>query len=939
MQRHHLKHATFVAVRGVLLISTAVALQWGKYLVKPESLLYDQRVVHCQSARSLPDESLVHLDIDDGAISNIGNFPWPRSQMAQIVDEIGLAQPKVVEFDYLYAEPQKIEYSRMDAVGVDGDQLLADAISKLKCGVVPVSATFEAAGKVSDIRRIVLPLLVENPERTEASCLQALRERGITDNFQTHSDDSFYEIRDEAFYERIMREANTHGDTPAGRAAIRRIMLPNEDPLLTTTVLGNVFDKQYNRAMAERAMLRFTLPVPKNGPPLLHPSAEIAPILPIGKAAGASGFVDYLPSSVQGAVRSVPLLAEYRGRLIPQVDLATACKMLGTDLNQIRVSKDSIVIPRHGARDVVIPVSMLDSNLVGSVGTLMEVPLFGNKNDWLTMYDVPRYEKQARHISAYEVWRICQTSQKLNTNLKSEDQQLRVALDLADSDDRAAYDAAPPTGEAKKQFVKKVLRAVADFVQTLAPDAGSDPTIMHLLQQAKTAGADLQLIAEQNDRLELQLSTLRKQLYEELHDNAVFFGGTATGLKDLQPTSLFYQCPGIVIHGAIYNAIMTGKMWRVVHPSWGVALTAALGILTLLLVTTLSPLHAFFGSIALALGYLAFNGYYLFAYKDLIVAAAGPLVAVALVYTGMTLTSFLTERAKSLRIEKRFQVYVDPNIVKYIVDHPEHVRFDGEKREITTCFSDLAGFTTLTDQMGERIVPLLSEYMSVMIPVIRRHTGYVSQMAGDGIYFFFGAPIDLPNHAESALNTVFGMYDALAAFNVTLKSRGLAQLGMRIGMATGEVIVGDTGAADASAYTAMGGTVNLSARLEPANKVFGSRMLITNRTVELLNGKYLVRPLANLRVAGKLNSVVVYEPLCLMSQATDADKRLAEYTTRVFEAYRVANFNRCIAAAVELEEAFGASKFTKLYTRLSTEHLNRTSPMEHYEGQIILTEK
>jgi adenylate cyclase len=151
--------------------------------------------------------------------------------------------------------------------------------------------------------------------------------------------------------------------------------------------------------------------------------------------------------------------------------------------------------------------------------------------------------------------------------------------------------------------------------------------------------------------------------------------------------------------------------------------------------------------------------------------------------------------------------------------------------------------------------------------------------------------------------------------------------------------VGDTGSKEVSAYTAMGASVNLSSRLESANKVFGSRMLITARTVELLNGSYLVRPLANLRVAGKLNSVVVSEPLCLMSQATESDRLLAEMTTRVFEAYRVADFHGCIAAAGELEQAFGATKFTKLYQRLATEHLDHTAPAEHFEGQIALTEK
>jgi len=265
----------------------------------------------------------------------------------------------------------------------------------------------------------------------------------------------------------------------------------------------------------------------------------------------------------------------------------------------------------------------------------------------------------------------------------------------------------------------------------------------------------------------------------------------------------------------------------------------------------------------------------------------------------MTLTSFLTEIAERSRITRRFRSYVDPDLVSYVVDHPEHVRFDGEKREVTVGFSDLAGFTTLTDQIGEKIVPLLADYMGAMVPVIRRNSGVVAQMSGDGIYFFFGAPRGSPRHAEFAVATALDMHKALAAFNVTVRERGYQEWGMRIGISTGEVIVGDTGPSDgsASAYTAMGATTNLGSRLESVNKIFGTRTLMTARTVELLNGAFLVRPIANVKVAGKLNSVIVYEPICRMTEATERDRKLTEFTARMFEAYRSAVFNRCIAAA------------------------------------------
>jgi adenylate cyclase len=495
----------------------------------------------------------------------------------------------------------------------------------------------------------------------------------------------------------------------------------------------------------------------------------------------------------------------------------------------------------------------------------------------------------------------------------------------------------------KKQFIRDTLdgpNGTGSFVKNLAATLAEapDPDFQKSLDSVKAADANLRLVNEQNERLEEQLQQFRTELYAKLHGHAIFFGGTATGLLDLRPTSLIGECPGVVIHGAIYNAVLTGKIPRVVDPDIDHAITAVIGIFTLLIVLRLAPLFAFIASLTLALGYLAFNGYFLFAYKNLIVSAAGPIVAIGLVWSVVTLTNILTEIAEKSRITRRFRNYVDPSLVDWVVDHPDNVRFDGERREMTVCFSDLVGFTTLTDELGERVVPLLAEYMGKMVPVIRSHNGYVAQLIGDGIYFFFGAPQTNQSHAEHAVQTALGMHKALEHFNITLRERSSKMLGMRIGISTGEVVIGDAGTADASAYTAMGATTNLASRLESANKVFGTHTLITARTVELLNGDYLVRPIANVRVAGKLNSVVVYEPLGLKSECTEQDRALVDCTTKIFQAYRNADFIGCITACADMDQLFGSSKLTKLYTHLSNEHVT-TSATDFCEGQIVLTEK
>jgi len=313
------------------------------------------------------------------------------------------------------------------------------------------------------------------------------------------------------------------------------------------------------------------------------------------------------------------------------------------------------------------------------------------------------------------------------------------------------------------------------------------------------------------------------------------------------------------------------------------------------------------------------------------------LMAGVLVWSGITLTDFIIEIAERNRITRRFRNYVDPTLVDWVLNHPEQTRFDGEVRVMTMAFSDLAGFTAITEHLGERAIPLVARYMGKMVPVIRANKGIVSKLMGDGIYFFFGAPEPCPEHAANAVSAVLGMHEALSLFNEELKEEGLPELGMRLGVSTGRVVIGDAGPEDASDYTAMGDVVNLASRLETANKVFGTKTLITNRTVDLLGNAYLIRPIANLRVAGKTEGVPVFEPLSSMDSATPEQKKLAELTSAVVTAYQRGAFADCIEAADQMDREIGPGKLTALYRKLCTKDL--AEPPVEFDGQVVLTEK
>lgn len=924
----------FVALRGALLTVVAVLVQGGGHLTRLEHVLYDRRVAYCQFSAPPPSNNFIHLDIDDNALAHVGRWPWPRSQMAEIVDELRLAEPKVLVLDILFAEPGGTADDGSGAT-VDQDQVLAGAFRRFGPCLVPVSLSFEDVGPKGELQRHLLGLLVDNPERSPVECQKLLEAQGFRiATLATQVNQAFLSLRPQALYERIWRELSADGalDEPE----LRKRLLPHVNSE-TRSVLEKLLDEQYERVLRERQLLRFTLPMQPGLPPILRASDQVTPVVPLGQAAGFSGFVDYLPDRVEGTVRSVPLAVVYRGRIIPHMSLVAACAMLDADIHDLRFTADSVTIPRRQGRDIVIPVSTRQTTTAGDVGLLMQVPLFGREGEWLTMYDYPRHQANAQHVSLYEVWQICLTSRSIRNNQTLADQALIKMLKLTDPNTAASYAAAPLHDQAKIDFIRSTRDNVSKIIEGLAavPEAG--PDVRLLLQNLKASDEVLRQFLTQNEALEQQLKKLRADLRQKLKGRALFLGGTGTGQLDVYPTSLFFSCPGIVIHGAIFNAIMTGKMWTVAKPKINLLITAMLGLLTVVLVSLLSPLPAFLASVLLGGGYLAINGLVLFDHNNLIVDAAGPLVAIGLVWSGLTLTNFIIEVRERARITRRFRCYVDPSLVNWVLDHPRQARFDGEAREMTVAFSDLAGFTPLLDEIGEQAVPVLAEYMGRMVPIIRAQQGYVAQLLGDGIFFFFGAPEPDTDHATHAVAAILSMHAALEEFNVQLRGRGLLPLGMRAGVGSGRVIIGDAGPPEASAYTALGATTNLAARLESANKLFGTRTLVTDRTVELLNGAFLVRPVANLRAVGKKTGVQVYEPLCAMSAATPQLRCLVQHTTLVVKAYQSGAFKGCLTAAEQMQRDCGSSKLVDLYLGLSSNHL--ASSPAYFDGIIDQPEK
>jgi len=225
-----------------------------------------------------------------------------------------------------------------------------------------------------------------------------------------------------------------------------------------------------------------------------------------------------------------------------------------------------------------------------------------------------------------------------------------------------------------------------------------------------------------------------------------------------------------------------------------------------------------------------------------------------------------------------------------------------------------------------------------MVPIIRENNGYVNKFLGDGMMFFYGAPRETQGHAIHAVSAVLRMQETLLEFNELLARRGLPLLGMRAGIATGSVTVGDAGPADASDYTVLGDDVNFAARLESANKATDTQVLINNRAAELVSAHFLLRPIGNIQVVGKTEGVFVYEPLCRMAEADDERKQLVDDTLEVINAFVAARFTDCLASLDAFEAKYGRDKLTTLYREYCGQFI-KEPPGDTFTGRIVLTEK
>jgi adenylate cyclase len=482
--------------------------------------------------------------------------------------------------------------------------------------------------------------------------------------------------------------------------------------------------------------------------------------------------------------------------------------------------------------------------------------------------------------------------------------------------------------------------------EELAADAGSRQTAARYHRARDLITGDIAVRQAANRQLEEEALKIRGELADRLRDKYVFLGFAATAEGDIVTTPIDPRTNGVMCHAQILNAFLQRRFITPLNLWTSILLCLALGSVSGIVTALRGPKLALLAVLILAAAYAALNAGVLFMQLNAWVALAGVLVVMSVTWAAVTLFRQLTAERERRFFAKQLSQYTSPAIAARIAESPEAAQAfkTVQTREVTCFFSDLKGFTTITEQEDPEVVQyVLNTYLERMCRVIWTNRGLINKFMGDGIMAFFNASVDpLVEHERVACETSLLALNELQKLKAEQHGRPAGRiferLEMRVGLASGVCMNGDLGSELKADYTVIGDVVNLAARLEPANKVFGTRLMVSGPTRNAVEDRYEFRYLAELQVKGKAQTVPVYEVMCRKGELTDEQREYVRRFEVGLDLYKQRKWDECIVHFTRLlarrPDDVGASRYID-----ACQEFKVFPPDEGWPGALELKEK
>jgi adenylate cyclase len=386
----------------------------------------------------------------------------------------------------------------------------------------------------------------------------------------------------------------------------------------------------------------------------------------------------------------------------------------------------------------------------------------------------------------------------------------------------------------------------------------------------------------------------------EFAGKVVLVGGSAPGLLDLRPTPLSPVSPGTEIQAAVIDNLLHGDFIRVASPALSLFLLLIFAILTGAAVSHLHRTGHLVLALGIGLGLPAAAAAAAFR-EGLWLEMAAPQLAVLAAFIGAALLNYRTEGRQRRFIKTVFKHYLSPHVIEGILSDPTRLRLGGEKRDVTSFFSDVQGFTSISEGLPpEELVHLLNTYLSEMTDIILDTGGTLDKYEGDAVIAFWNAPLEQPDHALRACRAALRCQARLEELRPAFREIIGRDLRMRIGLNSGVAVVGNMGSRSRFDYTAMGDTVNLAARLEGACKAYGLFLLAGEETVIRAGGSIVSREADIIRVVGKKTPVRVFELVGEEGRVSAEETGRMRTYREALQAYRARDFSRALEMFISL---------------------------------------
>lgn len=433
---------------------------------------------------------------------------------------------------------------------------------------------------------------------------------------------------------------------------------------------------------------------------------------------------------------------------------------------------------------------------------------------------------------------------------------------------------------------------------------------------------------------------LNKKVDKEiLQGKITLFGASAPGLLDLRTTPLETAYPGVEIHANIIQGILDG---RILHApgyikGYEFILIGFIGIALTFLLPMLSALHSTLvtlGSIVLLIG----TNFYAWSNAQLVLPIAVPVLLVVMLFTLQMTYGFFVESRGKRQLAHLFGQYVPPELVDEMSKKMQEINLDGEMREMSVLFSDVRGFTTISESLEPKeLTDYINAFLTPITRVIHDNRGTIDKYMGDAVMAFWGAPLEDEQHALHALNAAISIVERMKSLRQEFSEKNWPEIYVGVGVNTGNMNVGNKGSEFRVDYTILGDAVNLGSRLEGLTKVYGVD-IITSEFTKHAVAEYEYRELDRVRVKGKDKPVTIYEPLGLIENVSKSDRKLLRQFHIGIKQYRAQNWDAAEREILALSQLEPGRKIYRIYLD-RIRYFRENPPADNWDGSFTHTAK